>query len=88
MKGICDYCGKVSSMKPKVKRMKDKVKQHYYRCDHCEHVYIIGYTNQFIDRERNRLRKLQSKNAPIERLEEKQKLIESQMNNLRIQIES
>lgn len=88
MKGICDYCGKVSSMKPKVKRMKDTVKQHYYRCDHCGHVYIIGYTNQYIDRERKRLRKLQSKNAPVDRLEEKQKLIESQMNNLRIQIES
>ncbi|HLR69433.1 MAG TPA: hypothetical protein VK105_20290 [Virgibacillus sp.] len=88
MKAECDYCGKPSEMKPKIKRSKDTIKKHYFQCDHCKHVYVIGYTNKDIDQERKRLRKLQSKNAPIERIEQKQKLIESKMNNLRIQIES
>lgn len=92
MKAECNYCGEVSDMKAKVKRLKDKVKKHYFQCEHCNHVYVIGYTNEDIRREQKKIRKLINKNAGnglyANEISEKEKLIESKMNELKQRIEA
>lgn len=86
----CNECNKISSMKPKKKRLRNKVDKHYFKCDHCSHIYVIGYTDDFIRRERKRLNKLTVSRKPNRegKITEKQKLIETKMNELKETIET
>lgn len=92
MKAECNYCGEVSKMKAKAKRLRDKVKKHYFECEHCNHVYVIGYTNEDIRREQKKIRKLISKNAGsglyADDIKQKEKLIKSKMDELKDRIEA
>ena len=92
MKAECNYCGEASQMKAKVKRLKDKVKKHYFQCEHCNHVYVIGYTNEDIRREQKKVRKLMSKNVGnglyADDIKQKEKLIKSKMDELKDRIEA
>lgn len=92
MKAQCNECYEISSIIPRKKRLRNKIDKHYYRCDHCGHIYVIGYTDDFIRRERNRLNKLNKKNVGNElyedKIKEKTKLIESKMNELKESIEA
>ncbi len=92
MKAQCNECYEISSMIPKKKRLRNKIDKHYYRCDHCGHIYVIGYTDDFIRRERNRLSKLIDKNIGngfyTDKINEKEKLIESKMNELKEKVEA
>src|SRR5699024_11032727 len=92
MKAECNRCGEVSKMKAKAKRLKDKVKKHYFQCEHCNHVYVIGYTNEDIRREQKKIRRPIDKNAGNglyeNEIREKEKLIESKMNELKQRIEA
>lgn len=90
MKATCNECNKISSMKPKKKRLRNKVDKHYFKCDHCSHIYVIGYTDDFIRRERKRLNKLKVSRKPNRegKITEKQKLIETKMNELKETIET
>ena len=82
----------MSSMIPKKKRLKNKIDKHYYQCDHCSHIYVIDYTDDFIRRERNRLNKLNKKNIGNglyeDKIKEKTKLIETKMNELKEKVEA
>ena len=77
-------------MIPRKKRLKNKIDKHYYKCDHCNHIYVIGYMDEDIRRERKRLRKLIERNNPVykDKIERKQSLIESKMNELKEKIEA
>lgn len=79
-------------MIPKKKRLKNKVDKHYFECDHCNHIYVIGYTDDWIRRERNRLNKLVNKNVGNglyeDKIKEKTKLIETKMNELKEKVEA
>lgn len=92
MKAQCDKCYEISSMIPKKKRLKNKVDKHYFECDHCNHIYVIGYTDDWIRRERNRLNKLVNKNVGNglyeDKIKEKTKLIETKMNELKEKVEA
>jgi len=82
-KSLCNECGKPSSMKPKVKVMKGRIKHHYITCDHCNHIYTIGYTNEEIDKERNRVRKMTDQDKKRTKI----KQIETMMSELKIEVE-
>ena len=84
---LCNQCGKQSSMIPKVKVMKGKLKQHYFTCDHCNHIYTIGYTNEAIDRERNRVSKMKRRGADQDKIQTKVRHIETMMIELKQQME-
>lgn len=87
---VCNHCEQISRMKPSIKRLRHKVKKHYFQCEHCSHVYTIGYTDEHIDRERKRIRKLQVKNNNglyDKKIKDKKELIESMMASLRYKIE-
>ncbi len=92
MKAQCDKCYEISSMIPKKKRLKNKVDKHYFECNHCNHIYVIGYTDDWIRRERNRLDKLNKRNVGSglyeDKIKEKTKLIESKMNELKEKVEA
>lgn len=79
-------------MIPKKKRLKNKVDKHYFECDHCNHIYVIGYTDDFIRRERNRLDKLNKRNVGNglyeDKIKEKTKLITNKMNELKEKVEA
>lgn len=89
--GECNHCGKVSRMKSKVKRLKDRVKKHYFQCEHCDQVYVIGYTDEAIDRERKRMNKLRKKNGSsnlyVNQIQTKTNQIERMMAELRAKVE-
>lgn len=74
-------------MKPKVKVMKDRIKHHYITCDHCNHIYTIGYTNEEIDKERNRVRKMKRRGTDQDKIQTKVKQIEAMMSELKIEVE-
>ncbi len=92
MKAQCNECYEISSMIPQKKRLRNKIDEHYYQCDHCSHIYVIGYTDEFIRRERNRLNKLNKKNVGNglyeDKIKEKTKLIETKMNELKEKVEA
>lgn len=92
MKAQCDKCYEISSMIPKKKRLKNKVDKHYFECDHCNHIYVIGYTDDWIRRERNRLNKLVNKNVGNglyeDKIKEKETLITNKMNELKEKVEA
>lgn len=92
MKAQCNECHEVSSMVPEKKRLRNKIDKHYFECDHCSHIYLIGYTDVFIRRERNRLRKLIDNNDGnglyAGKINDKEKLIEMKMNELKEKIEA
>ena len=79
-------------MIPQKKRLRNKIDKHYYQCDHCSHIYVIGYTDEFIRRERKRLNKLNKKNVGNglyeDKIKEKTKLIETKMNELKEKVEA
>lgn len=83
MVALCNACGKQSSMIPKVKVMRSRIKHHYFTCDHCNHIYTIGYTNEEIDRERNRV----SKMTDQDKIQTKVKQIETMMSEIKIEVE-
>ena len=67
-------------------------RSHYFQCEHCNHVYVIGYTNEDIRREQKKIRRPIDKNAGnglyANEISEKGKLIESKMNELKQRIEA
>lgn len=54
----CNECGKLSKMKPRIKRLRNKIDMHHFKCDHCNHIYLICYMDESIRRKTNRIRKL------------------------------
>lgn len=57
-KAKCNECGQMSKMKQRVRRLKDKIDMHYFKCDHCNHIYIICYMDETIRRKHKKIRKL------------------------------
>lgn len=57
-KGKCSECGQMSRMKPRVKKLRDKIDMHYFKCDNCNHIYLICYMDESIRRKTKRIRKL------------------------------
>lgn len=57
-KSKCNECGKLSRMKPRVKKMKNKIDMHYFKCDNCAHIYLICYMDESIRRKHKKIRKL------------------------------
>lgn len=88
----CDECGRTQKMKPKMKRLKDKVEKHYFECEHCNHIYLICYMDDDIKREQKRIRKLVRKNRGngfyTDKIEQKEMLIKNKMNELKEKIET
>ena len=88
----CNECGKAQEMIPKMKRLSNKIEKHYFECEHCNHIYLIGYTDEDIRREQNRIRKLIKKNKGngfyTDKIEQKEMLITNKMNELKEKIET
>lgn len=61
-KAKCDECGRMSGMKHRTKRLRNKIDMHYFKCDHCNHIYLICYMNESIRRKAKKIRQLRDLN--------------------------
>lgn len=81
MKGICNRCGKVSRMKHRKKRLRNRIDKHFYRCDHCGHEYLIGYMNDNTRTKAKWIRKLNKLKYRTEEQEQRIKTLNNEIKN-------